>query len=282
MKPQRPFEADWDYLFVLDAARYDAFEAVYADYFDGTLEKRDSEASATPEWVNEHFDDHYDVTYFSANPFINSLPYPLKKTGMVSYETTPSEHVSRIVDIWDDAWDDTLGTVKPEDVNSTFEASDTPETKAIVHYMQPHAPFLGHGKGRINKSIQGGFSRLKQTGTIDRLGSVLDDRAPGIIERLEDSEVVMKLAMLSNLDLGSLSAVLRGGARETLLEYHEDNLRRALDPLTRLASQLDGRIVVTSDHGEAFGEQGVWGHHVETHIPVLTAVPWLEVDRVTA
>lgn len=282
MKPQRPFESDWDYLFVLDAARYDAFEAVYTDYFDGTLEKRDSEASATPEWVEKHFEGYYELSYFSANPFINSLPYPLKETGMVDYETTPSEHVSRIVDVWDDAWDDRLGTVKPEDVNRAFESSDDPDTRAVVHYMQPHAPFLGRGKGRINKTIQGGFSTLKQNGAVDRLGSVLDDRGPDVIGRLEESETVMKLAMLSNLDLRSLSAVLRGGTRETLLEYHEENLRTALDSLSQLASQLDGRIVVTSDHGEAFGEEGVWGHHIETHIPALVEVPWIEVDRVTA
>jgi len=282
VKPQRPFEADWDYLFVLDAARYDAFESVYADYFDGTLEKRDSEASATPEWVDRHLDGYHELSYFSANPFINSLPYPLKKTGMVDYETTPSEHISQIIDIWDDAWDDTLGTVKPDDVNRAFESADDSDTRAIIHYMQPHAPFLGRGKGRINKTIQGGFSTLKQNGTLDRLGSALDDRAPDVIGTLEESETVMKLAMLSNLDLRSLSTVLRGGTRQTLLEYHEENLRQALDSLSRLASQLDGRIVVTSDHGEAFGEQGVWGHHVETHIPVLVEVPWLEVDRVTA
>ena len=36
-------------------------------------------------------------------------------------------------------------------------------------------------------------------------------------------------------------------------------------------------IIFTSDHGEAFGEQGIWEHPMETHITVLTEVPWLEV-----
>ena len=35
-----------------------------------------------------------------------------------------------------------------------------------------------------------------------------------------------------------------------------------------------------SDHGEAFGEQGVWEHHIETHIPVLIEVPWLRVEEI--
>jgi len=37
-------------------------------------------------------------------------------------------------------------------------------------------------------------------------------------------------------------------------------------------------VVVTADHGEAFGEEGVWEHHIETHIPPLMEVPWLEVE----
>jgi hypothetical protein len=49
MDSQRPFEREWDYLLVLDAARYDVFADVYEDYFEGELRKFDSGASATPE-----------------------------------------------------------------------------------------------------------------------------------------------------------------------------------------------------------------------------------------
>jgi hypothetical protein len=47
-----------------------------------------------------------------------------------------------------------------------------------------------------------------------------------------------------------------------------------------LLDELEGDIVVTADHGEAFGEEGVWEHHIETYIPPLMEVPWLEVDSV--
>jgi len=41
---------------------------------------------------------------------------------------------------------------------------------------------------------------------------------------------------------------------------------------------LKGDVIITSDHGEAFGEEGVWEHHIETPIPPLIEVPWLEVE----
>lgn len=283
MDTQRPFERDWDYLLVLDAARYDVFAAVYEEYFEGTLRKFDSEASATPEWVDTHFEGFHDVTYFSANPFVNSLRLPLKEAGTVGYETTPAEHVARVVDVWDSGWNEGLGTVRPEAVTREFMTErDRVDGRTVLHFMQPHAPFLGRGQGRINRSIRNSFHSLKETGVAGGLGGLLGDRLSGLVERLEDSESVMKLAMLSNLGVRSLLEVATGNARETLLSYHEENLRGALDSVVSITRSLDGRVVVTSDHGEAFGEQGVWGHHVETHIPALVEVPWLEVEDVTA
>ena len=86
----------------------------------------------------------------------------------------------------------------------------------------------------------------------------------------------MKAGLLLELDAAS---VLSNGTRETVMRYHEDNLRIALESITDLLDSLDGDVVITADHGEAFGEQGVWEHHIETHIPPLVEVPWLKIDR---
>ena len=66
-------------------------------------------------------------------------------------------------------------------------------------------------------------------------------------------------------------------SRKKSLYYYEDNLRIVLKSISNLIDDLDGKTVITSDHGEAFGEQGIWEHPLETHIPVLIEVPWLEV-----
>ncbi|MFO7793437.1 MAG: hypothetical protein R6V35_00480 [Candidatus Nanohaloarchaea archaeon] len=287
MKDQNVLEEDWDYLIVLDACRYDIFEEVYEDYFKGNLEKRKSVASSTPEWASKVFTGEHDITYFSSNPFINDVGLPLNEIEWGSscgYEWNATEHISNIIDVWHEGWDDELGTVTPEKMNEVVrdhmdevEESD----RTIIHYMQPHAPYITKGRGRKVEQIRKSFKEAKEEGLDEEsgvLGAVGDKIKPKFESVVEDSTLAMKLGMLLELNPSSLFSVGRDGTRETLMEYYEDNLRLALEEARELSKELDGEVVITADHGEAFGEQGVWEHHIETHIPALVEVPWLIVE----
>jgi hypothetical protein len=286
MKDQRFLESDWDYCIVLDACRYDIFSDVYDEYVAGRLEKRRSPGSSTPEWATQTLTGELDVAYFSGNPFINSLGIPLNELkwgASCDYEWTATDHLSRIIDVWQEGWDDTLGTVPPDSMTEAFfeyrDAVDRHE-RTVLHYMQPHTPFLGHGDGGKLTKIRDGIS--KQGAEEDHesggslLGSVGDRVRPLVESTLERSSLAMKAGIWLELDAAS---VLSNGTRKTVMQYHEDNLRIALESITNLLDSLDGDIVITADHGEAFGERGVWEHHIETHIPPLVEIPWLEVDR---
>lgn len=61
--------------------------------------------------------------------------------------------------------------------------------------------------------------------------------------------------------------------------HYENNLGYALEAIQRFAEEVEGKIVVTSDHGEAFGEGGFWDHVNKPHIQVLVEVPWLEINE---
>jgi hypothetical protein len=290
MKQQQVIEGDWDYLLVLDAARYDTFASVYREYVDGDLEKVESLGSATPEWAAKTFQGDHDITYFSSNPFINGLGIPLDEMDWgASFDSgwTSTEHIATIHDLWDSVWDDDLGTVHPEDVNAyvrdhwdEIEASE----QAIIHYMQPHAPFIAHGTGRKVNTIRKSFEEAKAEGEAAAddglLSRALNPVKPRIERFLEGSELAMKLGMLVELNATSIFDLGSDGAKQTLLRYYEQNLRAGFAAAAELAADLDGRVVITSDHGEAFGEQGIWEHHVETPIPELIEVPWLVVDDV--
>lgn len=79
-------------------------------------------------------------------------------------------------------------------------------------------------------------------------------------------ELAQKAGLWLELDPADL---VRDDTREAALELYEENLWIALEAAADLIPELDGRVVVTADHGEAFGEQGIWEHHIE--------VPWLKV-----
>jgi hypothetical protein len=285
MRDQQFVESDWEYAIVLDACRYDVFADVYDEYLDGTLEKRRSLGSSTPEWATRTLTGALDMTYFSGNPFINSLGIPLNELkwgASCDYEWTATEHLATVVDVWQEGWDDSLGTVPPDSMTESFvEHQETVDDhdRAVLHYMQPHAPFLGHGDGGKLTTIREGIKQQgEQTGGSDDDSSLLSpvtDRVRPVVESaLERSSLAMKAGLMLELEPAS---VLSNGTRETVMSYHEENLRIALESIADLIDSLDGKVVVTADHGEAFGEQGVWEHHIETHIPPLVEVPWLEL-----
>ncbi|MFC4438623.1 MULTISPECIES: hypothetical protein [Natrialbaceae] len=286
MEDQRFLEAEWDYCFVLDACRYDVFSEVYGEYLDGTLEKCRSAGSSTPEWAYRTFDGDHDIAYFSGNPFINDLGIPLNELkwgASCDYEWSAADHLSDVFDVWKTGWDDELGTVPPESLEEAFRSHSEAVERAdrtVLHYMQPHAPYLSRGKGQKLKQIQRGIRRQVEDeeaadcgdGALSSLG---DTVRPKVERKLESSELAQKAGLWLELDPADL---VRNGTRKAALELYEENLRIVLESIADLIPKLNGRVVVTADHGEAFGEEGVWEHHIETHIPPLMEVPWLEVE----
>ncbi|MFC3958830.1 hypothetical protein [Halovivax cerinus] len=287
MKDQRFLESDWDYCLVLDACRYDVFADVYDEYLDGSLEKRWSVGSSTPEWAYRTFTGEHDLAYFSGNPFINDLGIPLNELkwgASCDYEWTATDHIGDLFDVWKTGWDDDLGTVPPAGIEAAFrenkDAVDRAE-RTVLHYMQPHAPYLSRGKGAKLKQIQKGIKKQEEAetaadgGSDGALSSLTGSIRPKVEEKLEGSELAQKAGLWLELDKGDL---VKNGTRDAALALYEENLRIALEDIADLVTELDGRVIVTADHGEAFGEEGVWEHHIETHIPALMEVPWLEVE----
>lgn len=285
MEGQCFLESRWDYCLVLDACRYDVFRDVYDDYLDGTLEKRRSVGSSTPEWASRTFTGDHDIAYFSGNPFINDLGIPLNELkwgASCDYEWTATDHIREVIDVWKTGWDEDLGTVPPDALAEAFrnhrEAVDDAD-RTVLHYMQPHAPYLSRGSGRKLKRIQKGIRRQEEAetatdGGTGPLSSLGDTIRPKVEDRLGDSEFAQKVGLWLELDPADL---MTDGTRAAAMVLYEENLRIALEAVADLVAELDGRVVVTADHGEAFGEQGVWEHHVETYIPPLVEVPWFEV-----
>jgi len=287
MRNQDFLQSDWDYCLVLDACRYDVFSEIYGEYLDGTLEKRRSVGSSTPEWAYRNFTECHDIAYFSGNPFINDLGIPLNELkwgASCEYEWTASDHITEVFDVWKSGWDDDLGTVPPGGITEAFwnnrDAVERTE-RTVLHYMQPHAPYLSRGKGQKLKQIQKGIRKQEAVANGEAeadggtLASVGDTLRPKVERVLDGSELAQKAGLWLELDPAD---VMKNGTQEAALGLYEENLRIVLEDIAGLVDELDGRVVVTADHGEAFGEEGVWEHHIETHIPALVEVPWLVVD----
>lgn len=73
--------------------------------------------------------------------------------------------------------------------------------------------------------------------------------------------------------------------RDTLLPAYRDNLRIVLDHVEELVDYLDGKTVISSDHGELLGERispipiQWYGHPSQLYIDELVEVPWHVVSN---
>ena len=65
---------------------------------------------------------------------------------------------------------------------------------------------------------------------------------------------------------------------EKIRGAYEDNLRLVLDYALRLVEAIRGRVVITADHGELFGEYGLYSHPHGVYVPELVTVPWIELQ----
>lgn len=66
-----------------------------------------------------------------------------------------------------------------------------------------------------------------------------------------------------------------------LKEAYKGNLRLAFEGAVELVKRLDGKFVITADHGEALGERGYLLHaRSYPNLPCLCHVPWFEVEGV--
>lgn len=127
-------DEDWDNLVILDACRFDTFRDV-GEGLPGELEKRESKAGATTEFLRHSFQsrDLRDTIYVTANPQLHRKREKINASFFKEYH------------VWKDNWAENVRTVKPEIVTErTLEiAEQYPDKRVISHYIQPHAPYIG-------------------------------------------------------------------------------------------------------------------------------------------
>lgn len=221
---------DWDVLLILDACRTDLMEEVADNYsFLGEVETHDSVASKSPDWIRRTFsDDHQnhvdDAVYITGNPF----------TEKVDFREPRELH-----EVWKHAWDDDLSTIPARPITDQAIATwrDTDAKRMIVHYMQPHVPFVP-------------YPELGEYGQAEDFGNGFDD----IWGRVGDEL-----------------------SYETVWQAYRENLHYVLDEVELLLSNLDAdTVAISADHGNAIGEWGIYGHPPDRLLSVLRDVPWVE------
>ena len=167
------------------------------------------------------------------------------------YQKFPShDEFFDVIEVWDtDAWDSEIYTLPPDAMtDAVIEAANAyPNKRILGHYLQPHFPYIGP--------------------TADSHRDVFD---------LESKDIFSKIST-GKIDISD--DVLRTAYRETL--------EAAVPEVSRAVDKLDGKTVLSADHGEMIGQRSSpipireYGHPRKTYTEELVKVPWFVCDHET-
>jgi len=177
-----------------------------------------------------------------------SFPDTVCVTATPKYvQAEVEESFHDIVHVWKDDWDEDDRTVRPSVMNDrVLEVHEQyPNKRLLAHYIPPHQPFVGE----TGKSIPHGTRFCGDTIEVD-------PEKPNVWRGLRRGEF----------------------EKETVWKAYRENLELALPAVRLMLEALPGRTVITSDHGNAFGEYGFYGHPILRHVACLIEVPWHVYD----
>jgi len=65
---------------------------------------------------------------------------------------------------------------------------------------------------------------------------------------------------------------------DDVVQSYEATLKYVLPYVVELLESVDADVLITADHGNAFGEWGIWGHPFGWPQPAVRKVPWVEIE----
>ena len=214
---------------------------LYNYYLKGKLSCVTSPARHTTEWIKNTFTngEFKDIVYISGNPYITSK----KRKNLDGYH--PRRYFKTVVDCWD------YDFVYPSILWNTYKAIPKKHGRFILHFMQPHSPYVGCSRNQPSHKLLGRFANA----TVGR-------RNVNLLKRKLTKQDITKI---ENQDF--------------IIDGYLNNLMYILESISGFVKESNGKkTIVTSDHGEMLFEDDLFGHG--DNLPwrqELVDVPWLEV-----
>ena len=208
---------------------------------EGELESRTSPGSSSSDFLE---------STFTGRRYLDTVYV----TANPHFDKIPDGTFHANINLLDDGWDPDLQTVPPDVMaNAVREAHhEYPDKRILAHFMQPHYPFIGeHGR----EIQQGGIGRRNYDG--EKLDSG------------DEGDIWVKLQFRLN-----------GVKADDVWKGYQENLALVLDEIEQLLPDIDGKTVLSTDHGNLVGDwigpipcRG-YGHPPNLYVDELVEIPW--------
>lgn len=234
------FNQDWDNLILLDACRYD--KAAKMIEFDGTLESRESLGSASPESISANLRNQSlpDTVIVSANGFYQYFD-ERNEFNFNLHDMYVVEHT----DVWENK--NLSGSYDDRHERVWLLQENMNEIVKQVNKKYPNKRLLIH-------------YHLPHAPYVGETGMKYYDELPHQYPRYGQRKIDVP--------------------DDKLDEAYDENLNIALDYVAEIVDVLEGKTVISSDHGEMLGESDfplpitLYGHPIGTYTEQLVNVPW--------
>ncbi|WP_200895636.1 hypothetical protein [Halorubrum saccharovorum] len=246
------YDETWDLLVILDACRVDVLESVADEYdFIETVDSRWSVGSHSHEWLTQTFSTDYDdeiadTAYISGNGHTHET--------FVEREYPPDETVPFCWPNWR-----TVGTEQFGQLDTLWETAHEDELGVPPRAITDRTVEVAR-ESEYDRVI----AHYMQPHIPYIAGALAEDRSPTDVEAKG-----WKLLESGDADT------------DEVWKLYEENLRLVLDEIELLLDNVDAEtVVVTADHGNAFGEYSIYGHPEGMLLPCVRKVPWVVTSAV--
>lgn len=255
------FDEEWDLLIVLDTCRVDAIEEVAEEYeFLSEINTVTSIGSSTLEWISQ--------------TFVEEQSHEIQNTGYVVCNGWSKRILKE--------------GVRPEDHHFGRLGNwlSSPEWTTVSSDVFQKLDFVYDYTKSDLKSVdtgrESGIERHPRY-TTDRAVTAAEHENPErlIVHYQEPHSPYIANALEENRKLqfhesNPWEFLKTGGSRDVVWNSYLADLRLVLDEVELLLDNVDAdRVVITADHGEAFGEANTYGHGAAHFHPYIRSVPWV-------
>ena len=207
--------------------------------------------STSGEWIENTFVEE-DAPLLARTGYVTANPF-----STVLDRKRDDATLAYLDEVWRYGFDEDLGTVPPRVVTdrALVVDRDADIDRLVVHYMQPHQPFITDDAPLRGISTMADVVESRDRGR--------DEWEPGSVHA---NNVWYMLAT------GEVSS-------EELLASYRANLELVLEEVQLLLENLaTDCVAITADHGNAAGEWWMYGHPRGFLHPVVRTVPWIETE----
>lgn len=251
-KQEYVLDKEWDVLIILDACRVDLLEEVAEDYdfietpphntmwSAGSYSEGWLKNNFTGEKYNDYKSDMENMIYVSGNPF----------TG----DVLDDKKFQKLDNVWKYGWNTDDGYMPPDiitDKSISYYRNENPD-RMIIHYMQPHIPFITESKSGYTVNTDIGYRIDKNKFASPRK---LNEKSPWKL--YADSEI----------------------QHDEIWGAYKSTLHFVLQSVEKLLKNIDAeKVIISADHGESLGKFGIYGHKRDLQIKSLRNVPWVQTN----